>query len=235
MLHGPLVTTAQAEPIVSPLEALAEWLGDCAHDPVRFVTEAFPWGEGELKNFPDGPMEWQAWTLDQIRDGLATPGQPIKIAVASGHGIGKTALCAWIILWAMSTAPDMRGVVTASTEMMLTTRLRAELRKWFRLFRAAAFFELTATALIAKDVSHEQTWRVDLLPWNANRPESFAGLHNAGRRILCIQERSECDRPGDLGHDSADHHRPRSRGRLVRVRQSAASRRAVPRLLRRRH
>ena len=186
--------TLQAEPI-NPLEALAEWLGVCTHDPIKFVEESFPWGEGELKNFPDGPMEWQRWVLGQIRDGLATSGQPIKIAVASGHGIGKTALCAWIILWAMSTAPDMRGVVTASTEMMLTTRLRAELRKWFRLFRAAVFFELTATALIAKDVSHEQTWRVDLLPWNANRPESFAGLHNAGRRILCIQdEASAIDR-----------------------------------------
>jgi hypothetical protein len=154
------MATAQAEPI-NPMEALAEWLGDSAHDPMRFVMEAFPWGEGELKNFPDGPMEWQRWVLEHIREGLSVPGQPIKIAVASGHGIGKTALCAWIILWAMSTAPDMRGVVTASTKMMLATRLRAELRKWFRLFRAAAFFELTAT--IAKDTSHEQTWRVDLL------------------------------------------------------------------------
>jgi hypothetical protein len=188
------VTTAQAKPIVS-LEALAEWLGECAQDPIRFVEESFSWGEGELKNFTDGPMEWQRWVLEQIREGLRVRGQPIKIAVASGHGIGKTALCAWIILWAMTTAPDMRGIVTASTEMMLTTRLRAELRKWFRRFRAAAFFELTATALISKDTSHEQTWRVDLLPWNANRPESFAGLHNAGRRILCIQdEASAIDR-----------------------------------------
>jgi hypothetical protein len=187
------VTTAQAEPI-APIEALGEWLNECAHDPTRFVMEAFPWGEGELKNFPDGPMEWQRWVLQQIQDGLRVPGQPIKIAVASGHGVGKTAACAWLILWAMSTAPDMRGVVTASTEMMLTTRLRAELRKWFRLFRAAAFFELTATALLPVD-GNRDTWRVDLVPWNANRPESFAGLHNAGRRILCIQdEASAIDR-----------------------------------------
>ena len=188
------MTTAQAESIV-PIETVGEWLGACALDPTRFVMEAFAWGEGELRNFSDGPMEWQGWVLEQIREGLCKPGKPIKIAIASGHGCGKTALCAWIILWAMSTAPDMRGVVTASSEMMLTTRLRAELRKWFRLFRAAAFFELTATALISKDASHEQTWRVDLLPWNANRPESFAGLHNAGRRILCIQdEASAIDR-----------------------------------------
>jgi hypothetical protein len=65
----------------------------------------------------------------------------------------------------MTTASDTRGIVTASTESMLATRLRAELRKWFRLFKAATFFELTATALISKDLVHEQTWRVDLIPW----------------------------------------------------------------------
>ena len=179
---------------VDPLEDTAEWLSDVAHDPVAFVEGAFAWGEGELANF-DGPMEWQHWVLTQIRDGLLTPGKAIQIAVASGHGIGKTALVCWITLWAMTTAGDMRGIITASTEAMLNTRLRAELRKWFRLFRAATFFDLTMTALLPKDTSHEQTWRVDLLPWNPNRPESFAGLHNAGRRILVIfDEASAIDR-----------------------------------------
>jgi hypothetical protein len=189
------MTTAEAEEIVHhPLEATAEWLSDVAHDPVRFVTEGFPWGAGELANF-DGPMEWQAWVLGEIRDELLTAGKAIQIAVASGHGIGKTALVSWITLWAMTTAGDTRGIVTASTESMLNTRLRAELRKWFRLFRGQPFFELTATALISTDPAHEQTWRVDLQPWNPNRPEGFAGLHNAGRRILAIfDEASAIDR-----------------------------------------
>ena len=41
------------------------------------------------------------------RDGLKTPGEAIKIAVACGHGVGKSAVCAWIALWAISTFPDM--------------------------------------------------------------------------------------------------------------------------------
>jgi hypothetical protein len=180
------VITAQAEPI-DPHQSIGEWLSSCAHDPIKFVAEGFPWGEGELKNFPDGMMEWQRWVLEQISEGLCTPGKPVKIAIASGHGIGKSAICALIVLWAMTTSPDYRGIVTASTEMMLTTRLRAELRKWFRLFRAAAFFELTASALLPID-GNRDTWRFDLQPWNSNRPESFAGLHNAGRRILVIQD-----------------------------------------------
>ena len=151
------MTTAQAEEIANhPLEATAAWLSDVAGDPVAFVEAAFSWGEGELANF-NGPMEWQRWVLEQIRDGLLMPGRAIQIAVASGHGIGKIALVCWITLWAMTTAGDTRGIITASTEAMLNTRLRAELRKWFRLFNAATFFDLTMTALLPKDTSHEQT------------------------------------------------------------------------------
>jgi hypothetical protein len=44
------------------------------------------------------------------------------MAVASGHGIGKSALVAWIILWAMSTLHDSRGMVSANTEGQLRTK-----------------------------------------------------------------------------------------------------------------
>ena len=85
-------------------EELATWLSDVANDPVRFVETAFTWGEGELAN-SIGPEPWQRWLLEQIRDGLKTPGEAIKIALASGHGIGKSAVCSWIALWALSTFP----------------------------------------------------------------------------------------------------------------------------------
>ena len=166
-------------------EQLAAWLDSVASDPVAFVEGAFEWGQGELSG-SSGPEPWQRWLLEQIRDGLKTPGEAIKIALASGHGVGKSALCSWICLWAVSTFPDTRGLITASSESMLMTRFRAELRTWFRRFKAQSFFELTATSLIALDANHQQTWRVDLLPWNENRPEAFAGLHNKGRRILVI-------------------------------------------------
>ena len=97
---------------IDPLEDTAEWLSDVAHDPAAFVEGAFAWGEGELAAH-SGPMEWQRWVLTQIRDGLLTPGKAIQIAVASGHGIGKTALVCWITLWAMTTAGDTRGIITA--------------------------------------------------------------------------------------------------------------------------
>jgi hypothetical protein len=118
------------------------------------------------------PEPWQREVLKAIRDGLPL-GKAIRLAIASGHGIGKTALVSWICLWAMSTCTDCRGILTASNEAQLATRNRAELRKWFRLFHGRVFFDLTATALISADSAHEQTWRLDLLPWNEHRQKAL--------------------------------------------------------------
>jgi hypothetical protein len=176
-----------AAPALQPndLDTIADELVECRGDPEAFVDRMFDWNAGELKG--KSPEPWQRGILQAIRDGLPL-GKAIRIACASGHGVGKTCLVSWICLWAMATCTDCRGVITASNEAQLYTRNRAELRKWFRLFRGRAFFELSATALLSADEAHVQTWRLDLLPWNEHRPEAFAGLHNQGRRIVVIMD-----------------------------------------------
>lgn len=151
-------------------------------DPLRWVLFAFPWGTGDLKQ----PDDWQITILSAIRDGLITPYEAIRIAVSSGHGIGKSALVAWLILWSISTFEDTRGVVTANTESQLKTKTWAELAKWYRLCITRHWFTLTATAIYAKDPEHEKTWRIDQTPWSERNTEAFAGLHNAGKRVVVI-------------------------------------------------
>lgn len=166
-------------------EELAELMASCTQDPLRFVQVAFDWGHGELEAF-DGPDQWQADILAGIRDGLLTLEEAVRVAVASGHGIGKSALVAWIILWAMSTMEDTKGIVTANTENQLKTKTWAEVAKWHRLCITEHWFTYTATALFSVEPSHEKTWRMDMIPWSETRPEAFAGLHNKGRRVLLI-------------------------------------------------
>ena len=112
---------------------------DCARfyaDPLGWVMWAFDWGVGELEGF-DGPDQWQIdWltdvgqqVLERGFDGVS-PVDPIRMATASGHGIGKSALTAWIILWIMSTRPHAKGVVTANTGDQLKTKTWGELGKW---------------------------------------------------------------------------------------------------------
>lgn len=156
------------------------------HDPLRYVLYAFPWGEpGELKT-EDGPDDWQRDILTAIGNGLLTPSEAIQIAVASGHGIGKSALVSWIILWAMSTCEDCKGVVTANTETQLKTKTWSELSKWHRLAINRHWFTMTATSLFSVDPEHSRTWRIDQVPWSEKNTEAFAGLHNKGKRVLLL-------------------------------------------------
>ena len=145
---------------------------------------AFPWGEeGTRLHSESGPEDWQRTILNLVRDGLPL-NQAIQLAVASGHGIGKTALVSWLILWGLSTMTDTKGVVTANTETQLKTKTWAELGKWFHMFIGKDFFRLTATAIF--QVDRERTWRIDMVPWSERNTEAFAGLHNKGKRIILL-------------------------------------------------
>lgn len=172
---------------MTPELELIEALGRYSSDPVGFVVWAFPWGEenGELAN-EEGPDIWQRAVLDALGKGVVTIDQAIQLAISSGHGPGKSALVAWIILWAISTFEDTRGVVTANTENQLKTKTWAELGKWVRLFIAKSMFELTATSLFSTDSEHRLTWRIDMVAWSEKNMEAFAGLHNKGKRVLLV-------------------------------------------------
>ena len=160
-------------------------LASFSDDPLGFVYFAFPWGTGELER-DAGPEGWQVKILQDLRDGLLTVDEAILLARTSGHGIGKSALVAWIVIWAISTLEGTKGVVTANTENQLKTKTWAEVAKWHRLFVGRDLFKMTATALFSVDPEHERTWRIDMVPWSERNTEAFAGLHNQGRRILVV-------------------------------------------------
>lgn len=177
--------TSSSASSLSVEDQILEELARLSNDPVDFVRFAFPWGEPgtELEEMI-GPEAWQMQVLVEVRDGLLTADQAIKLATASGHGVGKSALVAWLILWAFSTFEDTKGVVTANTENQLKTKTWAELGKWFHLFIGRDFFNLTATALYSS--ARERTWRVDMVAWSERNTEAFAGMHNQGKRILMV-------------------------------------------------
>jgi hypothetical protein len=171
-----------------PQLALAREIAQFTHDPLGYVLFVFPWGTGELSD-STGPRAWQRKVLNEIGEKLkagATAGEVIRKAVASGHGVGKSALVAWLIKWALDTFEDTRGVVTANTDTQLRTKTWAELSKWHRLSLTKPWFNLTATALISTLKDHDKDWRIDAVPWSENNTEAFAGLHNKGKRLLLV-------------------------------------------------
>lgn len=160
-------------------------LGRLSASPLAFVLWSFPWGEGVLAG-RTGPEAWQRELLTSVEQKLKTVEEAIREATSSGNGVGKSACVAWLILWAMTTRTDTRGVVTANTETQLKTKTWPELAKWFNLFIARDLFHLEATALFSRDDQHKLSWRVDAIPWSQYNAVAFQGLHNEGRRLFVI-------------------------------------------------
>lgn len=175
---------------MSPEEQLINDIGMFTHDPLSYALYAFPWGEAgtELEN-ASGPRQWQAEALNEIGEHLRNPEtrhQPLQLARASGHGIGKSAFISMIIKWGMDTCEDCKVVVTANTENQLRTKTWPEIAKWQRLSITKDWFTCTKTAIYSNDPNHANAWRADAVPWSKNNTEAFAGLHNQGKRIILI-------------------------------------------------
>src|SRR5262245_33084859 len=170
---------------------IADTIARYRFDPHGYVMYAFPWGKaGTPVAGENHPEIWQSAVLDslgqRLKQNRITPSEAVRQAVCSGHGIGKSALVSWLILWAMSTMSDTRGIVTANTEAQLRTKTWPELAKWHALARNKDWFTYTNTSLHSSRPGREKTWRVDAITWSENNTEAIAGLHNKGRRAFAL-------------------------------------------------
>lgn len=157
------------------VEEFADWIMSFKDSPYEWVLACYRWGEaGPLQDY-DGPDKWQTRVLKGIGDDIQAGKANIRICVSSGHGIGKTALVAWIIHWFISTHPNPQIVVTANTGTQLTTKTWRELAKWKNFAVNGFMFDWTATTYRLK--GQEATWFATATKWSAHNSEAFAGTH----------------------------------------------------------
>jgi len=176
---------------------ILELMADYYADPYGFVCDVFAWGKGELSEHA-GPDDWQREVLLEIGRRVAenTEEKPdgtwdmkpladaIQIAVASGHGVGKSALIAWIILWFMSTREHPQIPVTANTQHQLLTKTWRELSRWHQRCFHKHWFEWTATRFYHK--AFPETWFAAAIAWSKQHSEAFAGTHE--KHVLLLMD-----------------------------------------------
>jgi hypothetical protein len=161
---------------------IARLIGDTYDDPFAFVMLAYPWGEpGELAGF-EGPDRWQREVLEDLGREVRARGfdgvravVPIRMATASGHGIGKSTLVAWIVNWIMSTRPHCQGTITANTYQQLETKTWAAILKWTRLCITSSWFLTTGNRIYHRD--YPETWFCAAQSCREENSEAFAGQH----------------------------------------------------------
>lgn len=183
---------------------LAEFIASFYADPYGFVMAVFPWGEPVLSDGQpnplankSGPEPWQREELEalgehirlnQIRSDLGLDTEVWRSAIASGHGVGKSAMTSWVIYFLMSTRADTRGVVTASTQFQLEDKTWPELSKWHALAINKHWFMWTSTtfSFAAYPEDKRKNYRTTAATVSETNTEAFAGLHNEGKTVFVV-------------------------------------------------
>ena len=189
---------AQPQVSVAIKREVAKEIARFRYDAYGFVMFVFPWGQkGTFLENKTGPEPWQKDVLDYcskiarenaIRKSIELDYLVCRVAVASGHGVGKSALVAWLIYWLMSTRPDCRGAVTANTGTQLDTRTWPELAKWHSVALNRDWFQWTSTSFYFKEYPEDRrknymTTAATVSPENT---EAFQGLHNEHSTVFLI-------------------------------------------------
>lgn len=179
-------------------------------DPEAFVMYVFPWGEaGTPLATSTGPRDWQLRALrkmkqhiadNQNRVRLGEDPELMKIARASGRGIGKSAFIAWISLWMFSTIPSSTIIVSANTEQQLKSTTFPEIRKWATMAIHSRWFDHAAMSLRPADWLVEAMkrttkyddayWYIQARLWSEEAPDAYAGIHSQQGMAVLFDEAS---------------------------------------------
>lgn len=128
------------------------------------------------------PDPWQADALSA----MMTNG---RVAVRSGHGVGKSCMQAWEALHFLFTNPYAKVVVTAPTMRQLFDVFMSELSKWLnRSPLLSDMFDYTKSKVAFKGAPAE--WF--LVARTAAKPENLAGFH-ADSMLFILDEASGID------------------------------------------
>jgi phage terminase large subunit len=139
-----------------------QFLDRYADDPVLFVRE----------QFGVSPDPWQANVLRDIAAGERA------ISVRSGHGVGKSAVAAWALVWFLLTRFPCKAVVTAPTSSQLFDALFAEVKHWV----GSLPVELQGLLDVKRDrielKAAPESAFISARTSRAEQPEALQGIHS---------------------------------------------------------
>ena len=128
------------------------------------------------------PEPWQAQALEAV-------GQHDRVSIRSGHGVGKTSLHAWLVLWFLLTRENCKVPVAANSQDQLRDTIWPEIAKWHRKLPDAlkAMIDVQAERIV---VIHdpEGAFAVRRTASKEN-PEALQGFH-ADHLLFLIDEAS---------------------------------------------
>lgn len=142
------------------------------NDPVRFVREVLG----------AEPEPWQAQALQTIaeRD---------RVAIRAGHGVGKTALIAWVVLWFLLTRYPAKVPITANSQDQLRDVVWAELKLWHARLPEMLRDQIEVTAERVQIKAAPELGFAVARTATKERPEALQGFHSENL-LFVVEEAS---------------------------------------------
>ena len=200
-MQQPIYTASEEQLLMSRL-----WAPQIKDDPEAFVYFVFPWGQVNtpLQHFK-GPRRWQRKVLREFADHIkanrtAEAFAVLRLAIASGRGIGKSALVSWLVIWMLTTRIGSTTIVSANSEAQLRAVTWAEITKWLAMALHSHWFEISATRItpaqwlteiVERDLKKgTRYWAAEGRLWSEENPDAYAGVHNYDGVLVIFDEAS---------------------------------------------
>ena len=149
-------------------EAYAFFIEAYRNKPVEFVENVL-----QAK-----PMPWQRDFLTALARGER------RISVRAGHGVGKSTVCSWALVWFMLTRYPQKSVVTAPTAGQLFDALFSEVKRWVNALPPylRENLEVFSDRIVHKHAPESSF--MSARTSSADRPEALAGIHSENVLII---------------------------------------------------
>ena len=129
------------------------------------------------------PTKWQEEALRKVAAGRR------RISIRAGHGVGKSTVCAWAVVWFMCTRFPQKTVMTAPTAGQLFDALFSELKAQVNRLPPVLrdSFDVFSDRIALKGAPESSF--ASARTSSSDRPEALAGIHSE-HVLLIIDEAS---------------------------------------------
>jgi phage terminase large subunit len=146
------------------------------NSPIYFIEKMWKLKPTEGTFVKGEHITWQQVKILEAVENSLKDGKK-RISVAAGHGIGKTCLLSWLILWYLFVNKDAQVACTAPTSEQMHDVLWKEIALWLRRMppEIMNLYDYSAGYLRIKE--RHETWFARAKTARKDAPEALAGVH----------------------------------------------------------